>query len=126
MADEISGLELVAKRIYLETFKIVLQTNFPCADFYGVLAEKVKAIAKEYSIELRDCFATSWLARPAFWFAIENVVRYDNGNWSHRQQMTEERKAELMKSYEGCYESRYAEYMFANLKNAKDFKQEKQ
>ena len=127
MTDEISQLEIAAKRIYLETFELVLQTSFPCAEFHDPLVERVKLIAKECSIELGDCFATAWLCHPAYWFAIENVVVYvGGGNWDYRQPMTDERKVELRNCYAACYESKYREYVLANLKNARSPKQENQ
>jgi hypothetical protein len=123
MADDIFQLEIAAKRIYLETFELVLQTGFPCSNLHDSIAEKAKAVAKECSIALGDCFATAWLARPAYWFAIENVVmRDDSENFSYRQPMTVEKKVELRKEYAACYEREYMAYMLANLKNAKNFK----
>jgi len=132
MADDISQLEIAAKRIYLETFELVLQTVFPCSNFHDALVEKAKSIAKEYSIGLPDCNATAWLARPAYCFGIENIVMDDGqGNWSHRQPMTEARKEAFRKEYYLAWEKsdgnalNYPKtYMTENLKNAKNFKAE--
>lgn len=132
-----SRLEIIAEKIFFETFEAILGSKFPAYLFYQPAVEKAEAIAKEHGIEFdkennEQNSYLEWLARPAYWFITENYIINDgHGLWNYRIEPTPENICKLRKKYKKLWKSsdnpentlNYPKvYIVENLKKAVAYK----
>jgi len=122
-------LEEIAKEIYVRTFdRLAASIPLSNEELDSKLAEEVKAAAGKYNIALKDskdCFATNWLWRRAFWYLNDNhFIMLADKIWELNEQLRNKTDAELKQYFCGLKNEYLAvweksrDYMLANLGNA--------